>query len=99
MELALESGYFNALGVTALWITPPVRNVWYSAFDSNDAPKTGHQGYWSQDFLDIDPHLVSARSLDGQREYPDSREGRMQHYKDFVELAHSRGIKVIQDIV
>lgn len=98
LELALESGYFNALGVTALWITPPVRNVWYSAFDSNDAPKTGYHGYWTQDFLDIDPHLVSARSLDGTP-YSDSREGRMQHYKDFVDLAHRKGIRVVQDIV
>mgnify|MGYP005846204211 CR=1 FL=1 len=99
LELALQSGYFNALGVTALWITPPVRNVWYSAFDSNDAPKTGYHGYWTQDFLDIDPHLVSTHSLDGLHAYADTREGRMQHYRDFVELAHSRGIKVIQDVV
>ena len=99
LELALNAGYFNDLGVTALWITPPVRNVWYSGNDANHAPKTGYHGYWAQDFLDIDPHLVSRRSLDGSREYPDSRDGRMQHYKDFVALAHSRGIKVIQDIV
>lgn len=99
LELALESGYFNRLGITAIWITPPVRNVWYSQFDSNDAPKTGYHGYWTQDFLDIDPHLVSRRSLDGSRTYPDNREGRMQHYKDLVALAHSKGIKIIQDIV
>jgi glycosidase len=99
LEIALESGYFNALGVTTLWITPPVRNVWYSAFDLNDAPKTGYHGYWAQDFLDIDPHLVSSLSLDGLRAYPDTREGRMQHYQDLVELAHSKGIKIVQDIV
>ena len=99
LEIALDNGYFNALGITAIWITPPVRNVWYAAFDSNDAPKTGYHGYWTQDFLDIDPHLTSPRSLDGNREYPDTRDGRMQHYKDFVALAHSKGIKIIQDIV
>ncbi|PXA04365.1 hypothetical protein DDZ13_07480 [Coraliomargarita sinensis] len=99
LELALESGYFNALGVTTIWITPPVRNVWNSSFDLHDAPKTGYHGYWAQDFLDIDPHLVSKRSLDGHVNYPDSREGRMQHYKDLVERAHSKGIKIVQDIV
>lgn len=99
LELALESGYFNELGVTAIWITPPVRNVWNSSFDLHDAPKTGYHGYWAQDFLDIDPHLVSARSLDGHREYPDTRAGRMQHYQDLVELAHRKGIKIVQDIV
>jgi alpha-amylase len=98
LELALKSGYFKALGVTALWITPPVRNVWYSGSDLG-GPKTGYHGYWTQDFLDIDPHLVSRKSLDGKREYPDTRDGRMQCYKDFVALAHSQGIKVIQDIV
>ncbi|GHB99956.1 alpha-amylase family glycosyl hydrolase [Cerasicoccus arenae] len=98
LELALQDGYFNDLGVTALWITPPVRNVWYSAFDSDDEPKTSYHGYWTQDFLDIDPHLTSPQSLSGNA-YPDSRDGRMQHYKDLVSLAHSKGIKVIQDIV
>jgi glycosidase len=99
LEIALASGYFNQLGVTAIWITPPVRNVWNSSFDLHDVPKTGYHGYWTQDFLDIDPHLVSERSLDGQHRYPDTREGRMQHYKDLVDLAHSKGIKIVQDIV
>jgi glycosidase len=98
LELALQSGYFKDLGVTAIWITPPVRNVWYSKYDMS-GPKTGYHGYWTQDFLDIDPHLVSRRSLDGSRTYPDTRDGRMQHYKDFVTLAHSQGIKIVQDIV
>ena len=65
LEIALAAGYFEKLGVTALWITPPVRNVWNSAFDLGGA-KTGYHGYWAQDFLDIDPHLTSARSLDGK---------------------------------
>ena len=99
LEIALESNYFTDLGITAIWITPPVRNVWYSAFDSGDEPKTGYHGYWTQDFLDIDPHLVSRKSLDGNKDYPDNREGRMEHYKDFVSLAHAKGIKIIQDIV
>lgn len=98
LEKAVASGYFEALGVTALWITPPVRNVWNSSADLR-GPITGYHGYRAQDFMDIDPHLVSRRSLDGTREYPDTRDGRMQHYKDFVALAHSRGLKVVQDIV
>lgn len=99
LERAIASGYFEALGVTAIWITPPVRNVWCSPFDADGKPKTGYHGYWTQDFLDIDPHLVSRQSLDGSREYPDTRDGRMQHYRDFVALAHRHGIKIIQDIV
>ena len=98
LEIAIAAGYFDRLGVTALWITPPVRNVWNSAFDLGGG-KTGYHGYWAQDFLDIDPHLTSAKSLDGRTAYADSRDGRMQHYRDFVALAHAHGIKVIQDVV
>ena len=95
LELAIQSGYFKDLGVTALWITPPVRNVWKSGPGGG---ATGYHGYWPQDFLDIDPHLTSATSLKGEP-YPDSAEGRMQHYRDFVALAHSMGLKVVQDVV
>lgn len=98
LEKAIHSGYFNRLGVTALWITPPVRNVWKNAHDFGGM-KTGYHGYWAQDFLDVDPHLVSRRSLDGSREYPDTREGRLNHYRDFVALARARGIRIIQDVV
>ncbi len=98
IEKALQAEYFNDLGVTAIWITPPVKNVWYTRYDMGDAPKTGYHGYWAQDFLDIDPHLTSSTSLDG-RPYPPGREGRLQHYRDLVQLAHTKGIKIIQDIV
>lgn len=95
LERAIQSGYFNDLGVTALWITPPVRNVWKSGAGEGAA---GYHGYWPQDYLDIDPHLTSATSLDGEP-YPDSAEGRMRHYRDFVALARSKGLKVVQDVV
>jgi glycosidase len=97
LERAIQAGYFNDLGVTALWLTPVVRNVWRSGYDLGGW-KSGYHGYWAQDWLDIDPHLTSRTSLDG-REYEDSAEGRMEHYRDFVALARSRGIRIIQDVV
>ncbi|MCP5544758.1 MAG: hypothetical protein H7A49_12720 [Akkermansiaceae bacterium] len=97
MEKALQSGYFNELGITAIWLTPVVANVWRSGYDLGGW-KTGYHGYWTQDWLDIDPHLTSATRLDGSA-YPEGAEGRMEHYRDFVKLAHSKGIKVIQDVV
>lgn len=96
LELAIRGGYFKELGVTALWITPPLRNVWRSGSERHWG--TGYHGYWTQDFLDIDPHLTSAVSLEG-KPYPEGAEGRMQHYRDFVALAHSKGLKVVQDVV
>jgi glycosidase len=97
VEKALQAGYFNDLGITALWLTPVVKNVWRSGYDLGGW-KTGYHGYWVQDWLDIDPHLASRTSLTGEA-YPDNAEGRMQHYRDFVKLARAKGIKVIQDVV
>jgi len=97
LETAIQSGYFNDLGVTALWLTPVVRNVWRSGYDLGGW-KTGYHGYWTQDWLDIDPHLTSRTALDGT-EYSDDAEGRMAHYRDFVKLANSKGIKIIKDVV
>lgn len=97
LEKALQAGYFNDLGVTALWLTPVVRNVWRSGYDLGGW-KSGYHGYWTQDWLDIDPHVVSRTSATGQP-YPDTADGRMAHYRDFVKLAHSKGVKVIQDVV
>lgn len=97
VEKALQAGYFNDLGITALWLTPVVRNVWRSGYDLGGW-KSGYHGYWAQDWLDIDPHLTSRESLTGDV-YPDNAEGRMRHYRDLVKLAHAKGIKVIQDVV
>lgn len=97
MEKAVQAGYFSDLGITALWLTPVVKNVWRSGGEAGGW-KSGYHGYWTQDWLDIDPHLASRTSLSGQA-YSDDAEGRMEHYRDFVKLAHSKGIKVIQDVV
>jgi glycosidase len=45
--------YVQGLGVTALWITPPVLNQWW------DGNYSGYHGYWAQDFTKVDPHLGS----------------------------------------
>lgn len=98
LEKAIQLGYFKDLGVTALAISSPIKNVWFSKGEG-DAPKTGYAGDWPQDFLDVDPHWTSAKSSDDKTEYPDSRDGRLQHFKDFVAMAHANGLRVIQDVV
>lgn len=43
--------YIQALGVTGLWISPPVLNQWWNGSYG------GYHGYWASDFRRIDPHL------------------------------------------
>ncbi len=45
--------YIRGLGATALWITPPVANQWWS----ERANYGGYHGYWAQDFTRVDPHF------------------------------------------
>jgi alpha-amylase len=42
--------YLTALGVTTLWISPVVVNV------ESDAGNGSYHGYWTQDFLNVNPH-------------------------------------------
>jgi alpha-amylase len=49
--------YLEALGVTALWISPVVRNV------EEDAGFASYHGYWTQDFLTVNPHFGDLAAL------------------------------------
>ena len=49
--------YVEALGVTALWISPVVRNV------EEDAGIAGYHGYWTQNFLQTNPHFGDLTAL------------------------------------
>ncbi len=43
--------YLEALGVSAIWVTPMVNNI----DNSNDAG--AYHGYWARDFYEVDEHL------------------------------------------
>ncbi len=49
--------YLEALGVTAVWISPVVRNV------EEDAGVAGYHGYWTQSFRDTNPHFGDLATL------------------------------------
>lgn len=49
--------YIQQMGVTAIWLTPILRN---QAIQGED---TGYHGYWVLDFTQIDPHLGSNDDL------------------------------------
>jgi len=49
--------YLEALGVTALWISPVVLNV------DTDAGIDGYHGYWAVDFTRVSPHFGDLATL------------------------------------
>ncbi len=50
-------GYLEHLGVTALWISPIVKNV------ETDAGVDGYHGYWAQDLTQLNPHFGDLATL------------------------------------
>ncbi|HEX2861667.1 MAG TPA: alpha-amylase family glycosyl hydrolase, partial [Lacunisphaera sp.] len=49
--LTAKLDYLKALGVTAVWVTPPFQNK------PVQTGSAAYHGYWVTDFLKIDPHL------------------------------------------
>jgi glycosidase len=49
--------YLEALGVTALWISPVVKNI------ESDAGFASYHGYWTQDFERVNPHFGDLAKL------------------------------------
>ena len=49
--------YIESLGVTALWISPVVKNL------ETDAGVDSYHGYWTQDFLSTNPHFGDLAKL------------------------------------
>lgn len=54
--LTARLDYIKALGATALWISPQVKNQWMSPAYGRTR-YSGYHGYWAQDFYAVDPHL------------------------------------------
>lgn len=70
--------YIAGLGMSAVWISPPVRQQWWE-------PKTqssGYHGYWAADFKSVDPHLGTL--ADYQRLARRLRERGMRLIQDIV---------------
>ena len=49
--LTAELGYVKRLGMTAIWVTPPVTQR------AVQGASAGYHGYWGTDFTRVDPHL------------------------------------------
>ena len=81
----IESGYFQSMGFTAIWISPVVLQV---AAPGNGGgvnagkPFAGFHGYWADRFDQIEPHFGDAAALKG-----------------LADAAHAAGLKLIVDVV
>jgi len=58
----IKEGYFTELGVTALWITPPVEQI-HAGTDEGTGKSYGFHGYWARDFTAIDANLGTEEEL------------------------------------
>jgi alpha-amylase len=58
----IKEGYFTELGVTALWITPPVEQI-HAGTDEGTGKSYGFHGYWARDFTAIDANLGTEADL------------------------------------
>lgn len=53
----IEQGYFNALGVDAIWTTPLITNVRGSVEEGEWGRTYAYHGYWPLDWTSIDPRF------------------------------------------
>jgi glycosidase len=79
----LERGTFEALGVSALWLSPVYENP-VEAREGRDDDRLyeGYHGYWPLSSRGVDPRIGGPEALHA-----------------LVDAAHARGIRVILDLV
>ncbi|NNG15103.1 MAG: alpha-amylase [Gemmatimonadales bacterium] len=58
----LEEGYFDALGVDAIWMTPFVEQI-HGSVDEGTGKTYGFHGYWTRDWTAVDPALGTIDDL------------------------------------
>lgn len=54
----LDEGYFDDLGVSAIWITPPYENI-HNTIGQGAGKNYAFHGYWAKDWTTIDDNLGS----------------------------------------
>jgi alpha-amylase len=58
----IEEGYFDRLGVSAIWMTPFVEQI-HGAVDEGTGKTYGYHGYWTRDWTAVDPALGTKDDL------------------------------------
>ncbi len=59
LTLKIEQGWFNDLGVDAIWTTPVIENVHGFVEEGEWGRTYAYHGYWPKDWTAIDPNLGS----------------------------------------
>ena len=52
----IEEGYFDKLGVNAIWMTPVVEQI-HSSTDEGTGKTYAYHGYWAKDWTSVDPNF------------------------------------------
>ena len=58
----IEQGYFDSLGVNAIWLTPFVEQI-HGSVDEGTGKTYPFHGYWTRDWTAVDPSLGTASDL------------------------------------
>ncbi|HMX39183.1 MAG TPA: alpha-amylase family glycosyl hydrolase [Saprospiraceae bacterium] len=58
----IKEGYFDRLGVTALWFTPVVEQI-HGGVDEGTGFTYGFHGYWAKDWTRLDPNFGTEKDL------------------------------------
>jgi len=79
-----KMSYLAGMGVTAIWISPPVDNLNTNIPDGGGNPTASYHGYQGRDFKRIEEHFGNSSNT-------------WTDFDAMVTAAHSNGIKVIID--
>ena len=58
----LDEGYFEKLGITAIWMTPVVEQI-HDGVDEGTGFSYGFHGYWTRDWSALDPSFGTKKDL------------------------------------
>lgn len=58
----IKEGYFNQLGVNAIWLTPIAEQI-HGLVDEGTGKTYGYHGYWAKDWTAIDPNFGTKKEV------------------------------------
>ena len=76
--------YLQGMGITALWISPPMDNINVNIPDGNGNPTAPYHGYSAHDFYRIEEHFGDVNNT-------------WTAFNNLVTAAHNLGMKIIVD--